>query len=151
MGDVDRWLAVLHVLGGAVWVGSWAAICGFAANVVRHPTADAVGRLFTVMRALGPTVIGPSTVLVLVAGIALVARSPRADMGDLWIVAGLVLYALVTLVGVLGLGRANKKAQRALDRDDVPAAVAATRSWLVQAGIVTFLLVIATIDMVVKP
>jgi putative copper export protein len=149
--SVHTWLVFLHLLGATVWVGAWAAICLFAADAVRRPEEGALRRLYRVMRSLGPVVIGPSTLLVLAAGIALVVQSDRTAVTDLWIILGMVLYAAVTLVGVLGLGRASRTATAALDRGDLPAATAATRGWLAMAVVVTGLLLLATADMVFRP
>lgn len=151
MTDLDAWLAFLHILGAAVWLGAWVAICAFAVDTVRRPGADAMRRLYAVMRALGPGVIGPSTVLVLGAGVALVVRSGRASMNDVWIVAGLVLYVLVTLIGVAGLSRASRAANAALDRGDMVEATGITRRWLTMALVITLLLILATADMVFRP
>lgn len=150
MTELDTWLAVLHVVGGSVWVGCWAAICVVAADVVRAPTSDAVRRLLRLMRVLGPAVIGPSTVAVLVAGVALVLRQPWVDMSDLWIVLGLVAYAIVTALGILGLGRTAKRATAALDRDDLASAASEARRWYRLALVVTAILILATVDMVLK-
>jgi uncharacterized membrane protein len=149
--DLNAWLAFLHILGASVWVGAWTAICAFGANAVRHPSADAFHRLYAVMRLLGPAVIGPSTLLVLGAGIALVVRSERAAMSDLWIAAGLALYVVITLLGMIGLSRASRTADAALERGDVDAATRATRGWLRIAVLITALLVLATADMVIRP
>ena len=151
MTDLDQWLAFAHVLGGVVWTGAWVAIYAFALDAVRHPELATVSRLYAVMRGLGPAVLGPSTLLVLGAGIALVARADWVAMGDLWIVLGLVLFVVVTLVGVLGLSRATRAAGVALDRGDLAEAVAATRTWSRLALVVTVLLVVATADMVLRP
>ena len=78
MTNLDRWLVLLHILGAMVWLGAWAAICMFATNAVRRPSADALRRLYAVMRASGPALIGPSTLVVLATGIALVARSEHS-------------------------------------------------------------------------
>ena len=151
MTDPHAWLAFLHILGATVWVGAWVAICVFAVDAVRHPEPAVLRRLFGVMRTLGPTVIGPATLLVLGAGIALVARSTRTAWSDRWIVVGLALYALVTLIGVVGLSRASVRATRALDEGDLAAAVGATRIWLRLAVAVAAVLVLATADMVFRP
>lgn len=151
MTNLNAWLAFLHVLASMVWLGAWAAICVFARNAVRDPKIDALRRLFAVMHSLGPTLLGPSTVLVLVTGGILVARSRRAELGDAWVLVGLGLYVAATLVGMLGLSRASRAAAAALDLDDLPAATVATRSWLNMAVAVTALLVLATADMVLRP
>ena len=149
--DLDHWLVLLHVLGAMVWLGAWAAICMFAANAVDRPAADPLRRLFAVMRSIGPALIGPSTLVVLGSGIWLVIRSERAGFADVWIVAGLALYALATLVGMIWLSRASRAATTALDREDVAAATAATRTWLRWAVVVSGTLVLATADMVLRP
>lgn len=151
MQTLGNWLLFLHLVGATVWLGAWAAICVFAANVVRHPDAQAFRRFFTVMGRLGPALIGPATLFVLASGIALVARSHRVTFGERWIVIGLVLYVLVTLVGMVNLRRASQGVKRALDADDLPAAVASARTWLRAAVVLTVLLLVATWDMVFRP
>jgi uncharacterized membrane protein len=151
MTDLNTWLAFLHILGAAVWVGAWATICVFAADAVRRPGIDAFGRLFAVMRRLGPAVIGPATLLVLVPGLVLVGRYDRLVLSARWIVVGLVLYGVVTLLGMVSLSRAGKAATAAVSAGDLPAATAATRRWLTLAITVLVLLVLATADMVFRP
>jgi uncharacterized membrane protein len=151
MADLDQWLVFLHILGAATWLGAWAAICVFAADAVRRPSIDGFDRLFAVMRRLGPMVIGPSTLLVLVPGLVLVGRYGRLSFSARWIVAGLVLYAVTTLLGMIGLSRAGKAATAAVSSGDLPAAVAATRRWLTLAVTALGLLVLATADMVFRP
>jgi uncharacterized membrane protein len=148
---LGNWLLFLHVVGATIWLGAWAAICVFAANVVRQPDAHAFRRFFTVMRQLGPALIGPATLFVLASGIALVARSQRVTFGERWIIVGLVLYGLATLVGMVNLRRASQGVTRALDADDLPAAVASAKSWLRAAVVLTALLLVATWDMVFRP
>jgi uncharacterized membrane protein len=151
VADLDRWLVLLHVLGAMVWLGAWAAICMFAANAVRRAEIETLRRLFTVMRSIGPALIGPSTLAVLATGIVLVVRSGRAEFADVWVAAGLGLYVAVTLVGMVSLSRASRTATTALDDGDVATATVATRTWLRLAIVVTALLVLATADMVLRP
>jgi hypothetical protein len=100
---------------------------------------------------LGPVVIGRSTLLVVAAGIALVALAPWVGFSDDWIVIGFVAYALVTLVG-LGMGSIAKKAgPGAPDANDDPRLSTLTRTWLRYAIVVTAVPVIAPVGMVVKP
>lgn len=148
---LSKWLLFLHILSAAVWLGAWAAICLFTANVVRRPDADGFRRFFVVMRQLGPALIGPATLVVLGSGVAIVARSERVTFGDRWIVVGLVLYALVTVVGMVNLRRASQGVTRALDADDLPRAVASAKSWLRAAMVVVGLLLAVTWDMVFRP
>ena len=103
------------------------------------------------MRRIGPAVIGPATLLVLVPGLVLVIRYDRLAFSAGWIVAGLVLYAVVTLLGMVGLRRASTAATAAASAGDLPAAAAATRRWLILAMTILGLLVLATADMVFRP
>jgi uncharacterized membrane protein len=151
MTTLMKWLAFLHIVGATVWLGAWAAICVFAADAVRQADPRGLRRLFAVMRQLGPILIGPATLLVLGSGVALVARSERVTFGARWVVIGLVLYALVTVIGMVNLRRASVGVARALDVEDLPAAVASARRWLWWAVTVAVLLLLTTWDMVFRP
>lgn len=151
MTNLRNWLLFFHIVGATVWLGAWAAICVFAANLVRNPDPQAFRRFFAVMRRVGPALIGPATLFVLASGIALVARSERVTFGERWIVVGLALYVLATLVGIVYLRPSSQRVTRALDADDLPAAVGSARSWLRAAVVLTVLLLIATWDMVLRP
>ncbi len=151
MTDLGTWLAALHVVGASVWLGAWVCITVFGVSAVSAPTTESVQRFFAVMRRLGPTVIGPATLLVLVPGIILVILYPRVTWTDPWIVIGIAIYVLVTLVGVLVLGRHSRRVKVALEAGDLDTAVATTRSWLVGAAVMTVLLLLATLDMVLRP
>lgn len=150
MSDLNSWLVLLHVLGAMMWLGAWTAISVFAYHTVRHPDLAGVTRLFGVMRLLGPTVFGPATLLVLGAGVWLVIRFDRVNFTDAWILIGLGLYVLATLVGIVGMSRMNRRAEAAAERGDLKAAVAATRNWLVMAYVVVGILVLATADMILS-
>lgn len=153
----NAWLVATHVVGGAVWLGTWMSIIAYAANTVRAPAEDAIRRLFMVMRRLGPAMIGPSTVLVLGAGIGLVVRYDRVDWADLSIVLALAIYVLATVVGVAVLARHARNGQKALADGDIRRAVCHTRSWLTGAdapmhGIsIAVLLLLATEQMALRP
>jgi uncharacterized membrane protein len=151
MSDLGTWLVALHAVGASVWLGAWVCIVVFGVGAVSAPTGESVQRFFAVMRRLGPTVIGPATLLVLASGIILVILHPRVAWTDPWIVIGMVIYVLVTLLGVLVLGRHSRRIKVALETDDLDLAVVTTRSWLVGAAALTGLLLLATIDMVVRP
>jgi uncharacterized membrane protein len=148
MSELNTWLVFLHVLGAMVWLGAWSAIAVFAWHIVRQPDLASIRRLFATMKLLGPAVFGPATLLVLGAGIWLVARYDRVSFTDPWILIGLALYVLATLVGMLGMSRANRKADAAAQQEDLESAVAATRRWLSMALAVDVILVLATADMI---
>jgi uncharacterized membrane protein len=108
----DLWL-FLHVTGAIVWIGSAVAIQIF--GILTKRAADpaksaffAQNVSFTVMR-----VLLPAALLVIVAGIGL-TENGGWDWGEPFIVGGLILWALVSLIAFGYLGRALGKAGRQL-------------------------------------
>lgn len=144
-------LVTLHVVGAAAWFGAWIVIVAFARNAIADPSRDALDRLHTVMRRLGPTVIGPATLLVLVAGCVLVAISSRTAWTDAWVVIGLALWIAVTAVGVVVMGRTSRQTRDALAAGHLKTAAARTGTWSIGALIIAGLLLLALIDMVIRP
>jgi len=151
MTSLNAWLGFIHLLGAAVWLGAWVAMCVVAAQALRRPTTDGVTRHFDAMTMLGPRVMGPATLAVLGAGVWLVIRSPRAEVTDTWIVLGLVGYVLATVIGIAGLAPASRAAQQAMEAADLDGAVAATRRWYRIALVLTVVLVLTTADMAFRP
>lgn len=115
------------------------------------PTAAGLERVYATMRILGPAVIGPATVAVLVPGARLIERPGGAEFTDTWVVLGLLGYLVATVLGVAGLGPASRVAGHALDEGDLSAAVVATRRWYRLAIVLTVVLVLTTADMSVRP
>lgn len=151
MTSLTTWLGFLHIMGAALWTGAWAAMSASAATAVNAPTAAGLERVYATMRILGPAVIGPATVAVLVPGAWLIARPGGAEFTDTWVVLGLLGYLVATVLGVAGLGPASRVAGHALDEGDLSAAVVATRRWYRLAIVLTVVLVLTTADMSVRP
>ncbi|HKF13706.1 MAG TPA: DUF2269 family protein [Gaiellaceae bacterium] len=108
----EFWL-FLHVTGAVVWVGGAVAVQVFGILTKRAAdpakTAFFAGNVsFTVMR-----VFLPASLLVIVAGIGL-TETGHWDWGEPFIVWGLVLWAVVSLVAFGFLGRAMGRASARL-------------------------------------
>ena len=104
----ELWL-FLHVLGAIVWVGGAVAIQVFGILTKRAAdpakTAFFVGNVaFAVMR-----VFLPASILVFISGVGLTETS-FWDWDESFIVSGLVLWALVSLVAFGFLARAMSRA-----------------------------------------
>ena len=150
MSWYELWL-FLHVLGAMVWIGGAAAIQVF--GILTKRAADpaksaffAGNASFAVMR-----VFLPASLLVIVAGIGL-TETGNWDWGEPFVIWGLVLWALVTLVAFGYVGRAMGKAgARLATEGPSPALGLHMRNlvWL-SRGLLGILLVIVFL-MTVKP
>jgi uncharacterized membrane protein len=111
----EFWL-FLHVTAAIVWIGGAAAIQVF--GILTKRAADPAKSAFfassvsyTVMR-----VFLPASLVVIVAGVGL-TKTARWDWGEPFIVGGLILWALVSLVAFGYLGRAIGSAGERLAAD----------------------------------
>jgi uncharacterized membrane protein len=145
------WLLFLHVLAAIVWVGGGVMLAVVAARVLRDPDPAAVGRFTGSLRALGPRVLAPATVVVLGFGIGLVVDSDAWDFGQRWVQLGLGLSAAAFLVGAVWQSRSALAAQRAAARDDETEARRQLRRWLAGYVLIIALLIAAVWDMTTKP
>ena len=145
------WLLFGHVLAAMVWVGGALLLSLLAWQALRSADEHAVGRFVVNLRVIGPRVFAPAVVLLLAFGIGMVADSSAWDFGQTWLQVGVGLFAAAFLVGVVLLSQTAVRAERAVARDDRPAAVRALRLWCRAYTSVLVLLVAATWVMVAKP
>lgn len=146
----DLWL-FLHVTGAIVWIGGAAAIQVF--GILTKRAADPAKAAFfaqnvsyTVMR-----VFLPAALLVMVAGIGL-TENGGWDWGEPFIVGGLVLWAVVSLVAFGFLGRALGRAGAQLaSQGPSPALALRLRNlvWLSRALLAVLIVIVFL--MTVKP
>jgi uncharacterized membrane protein len=141
------WLQPVHAVGALVWLAC-TIVLGVAALYVRLSGRALASRQFT--RALlyvSRGLIAPAAVLVLGSGIWLVLGDSEWSFSQLWVVLGLLLFA-VAVVGAVGLTRLVTRIRRAAGN---PGVAELERLWLVgQAGLVVAL-VAALVDMGLKP
>lgn len=155
MGDVSSslytWLLFGHILAAMVWVGSLLTLIALAVATLRGKEPQAVPRFFRNVRMVAPWALGLSTFLVVGLGSWMVADSHEWDPGQTWVWLGIALFAAAIVVGALFPGFANKRAERAVAKDDHVEAARQLRMWAMGMGTVLLLLVIAVWDMVFKP
>jgi uncharacterized membrane protein len=145
------WLMFLHVLAAMVWVGGLVALAALGLNVLRTGDRDAIARFVASFRVVGPFVLMPAAVLVLVLGIWMVIDSAAWSFEQTWIWLALVLLAAAVLVGAVFLSRAALAAERAVNAGDHAQATQQLRRWSWGIRGILLLLVVATWAMVFKP
>jgi uncharacterized membrane protein len=149
--SLHDWLLFLHVLAAMVWIGGLAALNVLGTSAVRRGEPDGVARFVASLRVVGPIVLGPSSVVVLLAGIWLVLDSSASGFGETWIWLALTLLAAAVLVGIFYLARTAQGAERAVEAGDHAGARRQLSRWSWGVWLILLLLVIATWDMVFKP
>jgi uncharacterized membrane protein len=151
MGTLYDWLLFAHVLAAMVWVGGLVMLVVVGMRTRGSGDPDSVARFVRSLRVLGPTVLAPSAVLLLVFGIWMVADSVAWDFGQTWVRVGLTLLIASVLVGAVYLSRTGIAAERAVGAGDSQEAARQLGRWALGIGVILVLLVAATWDMVVKP
>jgi uncharacterized membrane protein len=148
---LSDWLVFVHVLAAMVWVGGLAAFAAFSFHALRSDDPGTVARFVGSLRVVGPMILAPSSVLVLLVGIWLVLDGDGFSFGQTWIWLALVLLAAAVLVGVAYLARMAQGAERAVAAGDHQLARTQLRRWSWGIRLILLLLVVATWDMIFKP
>jgi uncharacterized membrane protein len=148
---LSEWLVFVHVLAAMVWVGGLAAFAAFAFHALRTDDPGTVARFVGSLRLVGPMVLTPSSIMVLLVGTWLVLDGDGFSFGQTWIWLALVLLAVAVLVGVLYLARMAQGAERAVAAGDHQQARIQLRRWSLGIRLILLLLVVATWDMIFKP
>jgi uncharacterized membrane protein len=143
------WLLFGHILGAIVWLGGIAVLIALLVRAVRAPgVAEAVDFVAS-LRTVGPIVLAPSSLLVLVCGIWLAAD--LSAFNQLWVQLALGLFAAAFVVGAAHQSRVGLAAERAVEAGDHDALARLLVRWAWGMGVIAALLVVATWDMVFKP
>ena len=95
-------LKVVHVLSVVAWIGGATALGAVTAMLIRARDRAALSALLPRAQRYGQTVGGPSSILVLLTGGAMVgvARIPFTTLWVLWGLTGIVLHFVIA-IGVL--------------------------------------------------
>jgi uncharacterized membrane protein len=146
----EFWL-FLHITAAIVWIGGAAAIQVF--GILTKRAADPAKTAFFAANVSFAVqwVFLPSALLVLVAGIGL-TRTGHWDWGEPFIVAGLVLWAIVALVAFGFLGRAIGSAgARMAAEGPSPALALRMRNLVWLSRVLLGILVVIVFLMTIKP
>jgi uncharacterized membrane protein len=149
---LEDWLHLGHVAGAIAWLGGGLTlfVLGLRARSSGDPTA--IREFGRVLTYVGPRVLVPGVVAVLVFGILMVLTGDAWDFSQTWILIGLGVFAAAFLIGVGYLSRLGIQLGRAEhEGTDVVAQRSLVARWLAAYGLVLVLLAIAVWDMVAKP
>ncbi|HEV2756917.1 MAG TPA: DUF2269 family protein [Actinomycetota bacterium] len=142
----------IHVLFAVIWVGGAATTQVFATRLSRANEPRRMAAFAKDIEFVGTRVFTPASVVVLAAGIWMVAISGW-DFTDLWIVLGLIGIAFSATVGATFLGPESGRIGRLIEAkgpEDTEVAARLNRIFLVSRVELVILLLIV-INMVVKP
>lgn len=142
---------LLHVVGAIVWLGGGAVIAVLLHRAMRDQP-KAAEHLLPEIEALGNRLFIPASMVVLVAGILMVADGPW-EFDQLWIVLGLAGFATTLGMGVIVFKPTTERLKAVMERDGgmTPAVAAETRRLLVVSDADDVILFLIVVNMVIKP
>jgi len=148
VGDFDSWLKLIHVLSAMVWVGGSALALVFGAKAA---SGSAEERTVSAENALlAGRVFSVAGVLVLVAGVWMVARLPVYDWDQTWITLGFGGVLVGVVLGIAFYGPQGKALLAELQSGDPGAAARGIRIGRV-AAFELLILAVVVWAMVFKP
>lgn len=140
----------LHVLAAIVAVGANITYGVWLALASRQP--DALPFTLRGIKLIDDRLANPAYGLLLVTGLVMVFTG-RLPLTTPWLLAALVLYGLVALIGLFGFTPALSRQIRLLDSEGVqsPGYRAAARRAITMGGILAVLVIVIIYLMVMKP
>jgi uncharacterized membrane protein len=149
--SLTDWLHFLHLLAAMLWFGSVVALSALATHTVRSGEPTAVARFVASVRVIGPIVFAPGPLVLIAAGIWLVADSDAWGFGQTWVWLGLALFAAAFVIGAAFQSRAAIGAHRSASAGDDREAARLLGRWVWGSWLIIAILLAATWDMVFKP
>jgi putative copper export protein len=145
-----EWLLLGHVLSAMVWVGGGLMLVLVARRARASSDPRAVIDFGENLSYIGPRVLAPSVVGVLVFGVWMVLDSAAWDFGQAWILVAIGLFAVAVLIGAVYLSRVALQMVGS-SREDARVSRALLDRWLLGYAVVLVVLVLIVADMVFKP
>jgi uncharacterized membrane protein len=148
-----NFLLFVHLSSVAIWLGGGAAIQFFALRALGSDDPVRTAAFAADTEWIGMRVFLPASLLVLVAGILMVADSDFYGFGDDWVVIALVLFAITFLAGLLFFGPESGEISKLIEAEGPasPAVQASVRRILALSRADLVLLYLVLYDMVLKP
>jgi hypothetical protein len=134
-----------------LWVGGIVALSALAIHLLRRGEPMGIARFVGSLRVIGPVVFAPAPLVLIAAGIWLVADSDVWEFGQTWVWLGLALFLAAFLVGAAFQSRAAIGAHHAATAGDNEEAVRLLGRWVRGSWLIIVILIVATWDMVFKP
>ena len=145
-------LLFLHIVFAIIWLGSGFLLQILGFRAVRESNLERIGGLLDDTHWLTNRLFVPASLSVLVLGILLTIEGPWT-FDELWIVLGLVGYAITFLTGLLFISRQAQKVGAIMQRDRgmSPDAVAETKRLFLISRVDLVVLYTVVLDMALKP
>ena len=150
--DSYELLLFLHITTAILWLGAGATLGLAAFKATRSSDPMELGRVAALNDWLAPRLFIPASLATLLLGISLVIDGPWS-FGELWIVIGLVGFAVSFLVGILYLKPTGEKISEGIAEHGPlsPEVVRRTRQILLVSRVELVLLFLVVADMAIKP
>jgi uncharacterized membrane protein len=143
-----------HILAAVAWIGAGLSLVVLGLLAERASDDEGLRSTLDHTNRLSTVYFIPSSLLVVVFGIALVVESDVWSFDQLWIVLGLLGYAATFLTGLLVIKPRGERIGRMLGESGgrmTPAALFEGRKLLTLARIDYIVLFLVIADMVLKP
>jgi len=146
-------LLFIHIAATVVWVGAGLNGLVLAAGYNRDDDAVAIQRLLKDQEFLAQRLFIPSSLAVVIFGIALVIESDAWTFSYLWIVLGLVGFAATFVTGLFLLKPESDRIHAQVEQDGglTPQTLLAVERLLTKARSDYVVLFLVIADMVIKP
>ena len=148
-----EFLLFIHVAATVVWVGSGFFGIVLAIGYDKDGDDAATERMLKDQERLALRLFVPASLIVVLAGIALVIESEAWSFDQLWIVLGLVGFATTFFTGLLLLKPTTDRLAAQMERDGgmTPQTLIEVKRLLVKARTDYVVLSLVIADMVIKP
>jgi uncharacterized membrane protein len=149
--NLEPWLRLGHILGAMVWVGGGLMLSFVGGRVRARNDARAIGEFGRMLGYIGVRVLVPAVVATLVFGVWLVLAAFGGDFSHLWVILGLALFVVAFGIGAIFLSRVGVQLQGLSDTSTAAESAALLDRWILGYRVVLVVLMLAVVDMVVKP
>lgn len=147
-------LLFVHILATVVWLGAGFLSLVLAIWYDQDSDEGAIRRFLIDQERLAPRLFIPSSLVVVVMGIALVIESDAWGFDQLWIVLGLIGFAATFVTGLFLIKPESERIGAAMEREGgrlTPQLRASIRKLMVKARADQVVLAVVIFDMVAKP
>lgn len=146
------WLLLIHIVGAVIWIGGGLMLNVIGARARQSEDPRTIGGFAQMLSYVGPRVLMPAVVAVIVSGVWLVLISPWS-FTQLWVILALGGFVVAFLIGAVYLSRIALELERFVTHED--ASLQAARDvlgrWIAGYWVVLLILLFVLWDMVFKP
>jgi len=123
------------------------------ARARRSENPQIIGDFAQMLSYIGPRVLMPAVLTVIITGVWLVLASPGWSFTQLWVILALVAFVIAFLVGAIYLSRIALQLEQAAGSTETSLQTArdVLGRWIVGYQVVLLILLFVLWDMVIKP